>query len=74
MEVRVGDIVAQCPRCSCTQFQPTKAGSGAAMHAELECLRCAHRSTRGDLIVHIADEAVRRSRASRGHGPGDEKR
>jgi hypothetical protein len=66
MEVRVRDIVAQCARCTGSQFEAMGPGAAAAMQAELECTRCGYRYTRAELVGQIAEEALRRSRAARG--------
>jgi hypothetical protein len=68
MEVRVRDIVAQCARCTGSQFEAMTPGAAATLQPELECTQCGYRYTRAELVGQIAEEALRRSRAARGTG------
>jgi DNA-directed RNA polymerase subunit RPC12/RpoP len=57
MEVRVKNIVAQCARCTGSEFEAMRPDAAAMMQVELECTHCGYRYTR----ARSADTASMRS-------------
>ena len=60
MRVELHGIVAECPACHGTEFEPGKPGAIQA-HAPMTCLRCATRTTYILLLVQIGDKAIERA-------------
>jgi len=55
MQVKVGDIIANCPRCRGTAFVP-------AGPEKFRCAACDAIATRSELLLQISDRAERRAR------------
>ena len=59
----IGSTAARCSRCDGVEFVPRDSTLGPRYTAEFLCCACGERTTRGDLVVQAATEAVHRSKA-----------
>ena len=60
MKVRIHDIVATCPRCGGTEFEPVANGP-LRLPSELRCGNCGLQSRYLSLLDQIGEEAMRRA-------------
>ena len=62
MKVELHNIVAECPSCHGSDFEPQGATRELiSAHTPMLCTRCAARSTYLQLLVQIGDKAIARS-------------
>ncbi len=60
MEIRIGEIVASCERCSATQFEPLSQDP-LRLASELRCTGCGATVKYLALLDQIGEEAMRRA-------------
>jgi hypothetical protein len=61
-EVALGNVRARCPQCRSTRFVPADPGEDLTHLSDLICAHCESPVTHGELIMQIADEALREAR------------
>ena len=61
-EVALGNVRAQCPRCRPTRFVPADPAEDITHLSDLLCAQCESPATHGELILQIADQALREAR------------
>ena len=59
MQVQVHNIVAACPACHGTEFEPIGKLLGA--QTPMQCARCGTRTSYIQLLMQIGDKAIERS-------------
>jgi hypothetical protein len=60
MKVQIHDIVAACPRCGGTEFEPL-GGAPLRLPSELRCKDCGGKTRYLALLDQIGEEAMRRA-------------
>jgi hypothetical protein len=61
-EVALGNVRAQCPRCRSTRFVCADPAEDISHLSDLICAHCETPVTHGELIMQIADEALKEAR------------
>ena len=59
MRVEVHNIVAECPACHATEFEPI--GKLLSAQTPMQCARCGTRTSHIQLLMQIGDKAIERS-------------
>jgi len=59
----VGEMVARCVRCDCTEFVLEEPAPKVKYTSIVACRTCGERTTRGDLIAQVAKDTIQQSRA-----------
>lgn len=63
LRFRIGELDAHCARCEGTDFVQAEPGQPLRYINVLHCAACGERIIHGDLIAHLAQEAVYHSKA-----------
>ena len=60
---RMGNLLARCVRCDCTEFLPANPQAPLRLTAQLICRACGEKVVHGDLIAQLAHDAVQHAQA-----------
>jgi hypothetical protein len=63
VDFNIGDVLARCARCGGTQFAPAVPGMALKMTSTLLCCSCTFSVKHGELLAHLASQAIQHSRA-----------
>jgi len=59
VQLQVHNVVAECPSCHATEFEPI--GNVLAASTPMQCARCGTRTSHIQLLMQIGDKAIERS-------------
>lgn len=63
LSFRIGQLLARCSRCDCTEFDPAEADKPLTLVSALACRACGEKVIHGNLIAHLAQDAVQYAHA-----------
>ena len=63
LKFNMGEMVARCARCDCTEFVLAEPAPQVKYTSIVACRTCGERTTRGDLIAQVAKDTIQQSRA-----------
>ena len=63
LKFSMGEMVARCVRCDCTEFVLAEPETKVKYTTVIACRACGERTTRGDLIAQVAKDTIQQSRA-----------
>jgi hypothetical protein len=58
LSFRMGQLLARCSRCDCTEFAPANPQTALRLTAQLVCRACGEKVAHGNLIAQLAHDAV----------------